>query len=81
VAVFGILWLAVINTAFAFSLWNHTLRTLQAMESSIINSTMIIQTTLLAWIFLGEKLTGLEWVGIGLAGLGVVLVQMRKRHP
>ncbi|HUG55595.1 MAG TPA: DMT family transporter, partial [Candidatus Limnocylindrales bacterium] len=27
-------WLAVANTAFAFTLWNHTLRTLTAVESS-----------------------------------------------
>ncbi|MFQ5419820.1 MAG: DMT family transporter, partial [Anaerolineae bacterium] len=43
-----ILWLAVVNTAFAFTLWNHTMRTLSAMESSIINNTMLIQVTILA---------------------------------
>ncbi|MCU0485333.1 MAG: DMT family transporter, partial [Anaerolineales bacterium] len=37
-----IFWLAGINTAFAFTLMNHTLRTLTAMESSMINSTMLI---------------------------------------
>ena len=36
-----IAWLAVVNTAFAFTLWNRTLRTLTAVESSIINSTML----------------------------------------
>jgi drug/metabolite transporter (DMT)-like permease len=35
-----IAWLAVINTALAFTLWNHTLRALPAVESSIINGTM-----------------------------------------
>ncbi|MFC2136317.1 DMT family transporter, partial [Bacteroidota bacterium] len=43
-----IIWLAGINTAFAFVLWNLTLRTLSAMESSIINNTMLIQIALLA---------------------------------
>ncbi len=38
-----ILWLAVVNSAFAFTLWNHTLRTLSAMESTLINNTMMIQ--------------------------------------
>ena len=45
-------WLAVVNTAFAFTLWNHTLRTLSAMASSIINSTMLVQIAVLAWLFL-----------------------------
>ncbi|MCA9917120.1 MAG: DMT family transporter, partial [Anaerolineales bacterium] len=35
-------WLALVNTAFAFTLWNHSLRTLSAMESSIINNTMAV---------------------------------------
>ncbi|HET6847070.1 MAG TPA: DMT family transporter, partial [Anaerolineales bacterium] len=37
-----ILWLAAVNTAFAFTLWNHTLRTLTAAESSICTGTMMI---------------------------------------
>jgi hypothetical protein len=36
-----IAWLAVVNTALAFPLWNHTLRTLSAMESSVINSNHV----------------------------------------
>jgi len=72
-------WLAVVNTAFAFTLWNHTLRTLSAMESSVINSTMLMQTALLAWIFLGENLTIQEWVGLLLVSSGVIIVQLRQR--
>ena len=71
-------WLAVVNTAFAFTLWNHTLRTLSAMESSIVNSTMLIQIAVLAWLFLGERLTWQEGIGMVLAGLGALIVQIRK---
>lgn len=70
-------WLAVVNTAFAFTLWNHTLRQLSAVESSVINSTMLIQIAILAWVFLGERLTWLESLGMVLAALGVLLVQLR----
>ena len=72
-----IVWLAAVNTAFAFTLWNHTLRTLSAMESSIINNTMLIQITILAWLFLRETLTWLEIIGLVLAALGALLVQVR----
>ncbi len=71
-------WLALVNTAFAFTLWNHTLRTLTAMESSIINSTMLIQIAILAWLFLGEPLTWQKIVGMALAGAGALVVQLRQ---
>ncbi|MDZ7626417.1 MAG: DMT family transporter [Ignavibacteriaceae bacterium] len=74
-----LLWLAVINTALAFTIWNFTLRTLTAMESSIINGTMLIQIAILAWIFLGEAITLLEGIGMLIAALGALLVQVRKR--
>ena len=77
-----ILWLAVINTALAFNIWNYTLRTLTAMESSLINSTMLVQVALLAWLILGEDLSRQQWAGIALAAVGVVLVQLKfKRKP
>jgi drug/metabolite transporter (DMT)-like permease len=71
-------WLAVVNTAFAFPLWNHTLRTLSAVESSIINSTMLVQIALLAWLFLGEELTAQQIGGMVMVGLGMLIVQLRR---
>jgi len=75
-----ILWLALVNTAFAFTLWNHTLRTLTAMESSIINGTMMIWIPILAILFLGETVTGKEILGLVITGIGTLIVQLRK-HP
>jgi len=74
-----IIWLAVVNTAVAFTLWNHTLRTLSAVESSIINNTMLIQIAVLAWLFLGESLSWRMVLGMVLAALGTLLVQIRRR--
>jgi drug/metabolite transporter (DMT)-like permease len=74
-----IAWLAVVNTAFAFTLWNHTLRTLSAVESSVINSLMMPQIAILAYLFLGETLNFREILGLGLVGMGVMVVQLRKR--
>jgi drug/metabolite transporter (DMT)-like permease len=73
-------WLAVVNTAFAFTLWNHTLRTISAMESSIINNTMLIQIPILAMIFLGERINLKEIIGLVVAGLGTVIVQLTRRE-
>ncbi len=73
----NLLWLAVINTALAFVIWNYTLRTLTAMESSIISGTMLIQIAILAWIFLGEGITLQGITGMAIAAVGAVLVQMK----
>jgi drug/metabolite transporter (DMT)-like permease len=74
-----LLWLAVVNTAVAFVIWNYTLRTLTAIESSIINGTMLIQIAVLAWIFLGEGISFQEIIGMTIAAIGAVLVQLKRR--
>jgi drug/metabolite transporter (DMT)-like permease len=76
-----VIWMAVVNTAFAFSLWNLTLQTLTAMESSLINNTMLVQIAILAWIFLGEKIDLKMAVGLFFVSAGVILVQLRKSVP
>lgn len=73
-----IIWLAVVNTALAFTLWNHTLRTLSAVESSIINGTMLVQIAVLAWLFLDEAPSIVDIAGLLLAGLGALVVQVRR---
>lgn len=75
-----ILWLALVNTAFTFTLWNHTMRTLTAMESSIINSTMLIWVTIFAVIFLHETISVKQLVGLVGTGLGTVIVQLRTTN-
>ncbi len=75
-----IIWLAGVNTAFAFALWNHTLRTLSSVESSVINNTMMIQIAILAVIFLGEKLSSLDILALLIASVGALLVQLRRRQ-
>lgn len=69
-------WLAVVNTAFAFTLWNHTLRTLTAVESSVVNNTMTIQIAILAVVFLGERPDPVQVVGLLLAAIGAAVVQL-----
>ena len=73
-----VLWLAVINTALAFTVWNHTMRRLSAMESSLINNTMLVHVAVLAWIFLGERPNARAMLGLVLVAGGVVLVQRRR---
>ena len=74
-----ILWLAVVNTAFAFTLWNFSLRHLGAGESAVINNTMLLQIALLGWIFLDEIPTAVQWLGLVIVFAGIALAQRRGR--
>jgi drug/metabolite transporter (DMT)-like permease len=74
-------WLAVVNTALAFTLWNRSLQTLSAVESSMINNTMLVQIAVLAWLFLGEPLGVRQVAGLALATVGIFLAHVRRSRP
>jgi drug/metabolite transporter (DMT)-like permease len=71
-------WLAVVNTALAFSLWSLSLQRLSALESAGINNTMLIQVAVLAWVFLGEAPGLIGVAGIVLVSVGVYLTQFSR---
>jgi drug/metabolite transporter (DMT)-like permease len=73
-------WLAVVNTAFAFTLWNRTQQKLTAMESSMINSAMLIEIPVLAWLCLGEGVSWRQILGMVLAGAGIIAAQLHARN-
>lgn len=70
--------LALVNTALAWTLWNHALRTLPAARASLINNTMMVYVAGLGWLFLGERLVVREVLGLALALAGVVAVQVGR---
>lgn len=76
-------WLAVVNTAVAFTLWNLSLRRLSAVESAGINNTMLIQIAVLGWVLLGESLGVAEILGVVAVSVGVFLTQapLGTRRP
>jgi drug/metabolite transporter (DMT)-like permease len=72
-----IIWLAGVNTALAFTLWNRSLQKLSAVESSIINNTMLVQIAVLAWLFLGEQLALRDIAGLILATVGILIAHLK----
>lgn len=77
------IWLAIINTALAYQLWNKTMRVLPALESTLINNSMLIQISILAWFFLEESLSPFQIIGLVIATVGVIMVQIfsTKNNP
>ena len=85
--IFYILWLAIVNTAFAFVLWNKAMQELSAIQITLINGTMLPQITILSIIFLGERPSNLEWFGIFCILISAIAIQLvsgndknRKSH-
>jgi drug/metabolite transporter (DMT)-like permease len=74
-----IAWLAVVNSAFAYTLWNGILKVLPAAEASILNNTMMVQIPILAVLFLGETITSRQLIGMGVVIIGTLLVQWQRR--
>lgn len=57
----------------------HTLRRLSAAQSSAINTTMVVHVAVLAWIFLGQRLSSLDLGLIRIGGEPVALAGLRRR--
>ncbi len=74
-----VLWLAVVNTALAYVLYNHALRELTALEMNILLNMNPLITAIWAWPLLGEKLSLVEGAGMLVAVAGVVLVQQKRK--
>jgi len=70
-----IVFLALVNTAVAYLLYNHALQTLMALELNMLLNLAPLGTALLAWIFLGEMVSAEQMAGIVIVIVGVGLVQ------
>jgi drug/metabolite transporter (DMT)-like permease len=73
-----ILFLGLIWIAFNLTAWNYFLRTLRSYEASILSSSVVIFTALFSLMFLGEKISLNQWLGIATMILGFALVQVRR---
>ncbi len=72
-----LLFLSLINTTIAFTVWNIALQRLTALEANLISNTMLVQIAILSWIFLGDAITWKMAAGMALVIGGVILVNLR----
>jgi len=75
-SIIYIIWLGVVNTALAFTLWNNAMRKLRAMDITVINSTMMPQIVILSIFFLGELPVLKEWIGLILLVFSILSIQL-----
>lgn len=67
--------LAFFNTALAFTLWNKAMRSLRAIDISLINNTMLPQITILSFVFLHENMNLLEFIGLSISFVTIIVLQ------
>jgi drug/metabolite transporter (DMT)-like permease len=60
-----VLWLAAVNTALGYILYNHALQVLTAFEMNVMLNLSPLWTALMAWFLLSERLFTLavDWHG------------------
>lgn len=74
-AWFIVLWLALVNTAFAYLIYYRSLQVLTALEMNVLLNIGPFGTALFAWFLLGETLTVTQLVGMAVVVAGVIFVQ------
>ncbi len=75
---FVVVWLAIVNTAVAYLLYNHSLQVLTAFEVNSMMNLTPLGTAALAWFITGETLDSIQVVGMVIIIVGVMLVQRRS---
>ena len=73
-----VLWLAAVNTALGYILYNHALQVLTAFEMNVMLNLSPLWTALMAWFLLSERLLLWQWIGMVIVVVGVALVQRRQ---
>jgi drug/metabolite transporter (DMT)-like permease len=77
-----IIYLALINTALGYTVYNYSLRELTALEMNMIMNLTSLLTALQSWIFLGEKISLIQFTGMLVMIAGVIMVQrLTKSEP
>ena len=74
-----ILFLAAINTALCYFLYNHALQVLTAIQMNIILNLTPVWTAIFGFFLLNERLGALQMLAIAIVIIGVMLVQMKKK--
>jgi drug/metabolite transporter (DMT)-like permease len=73
-----VIWLATINTALGYLVYNHALRVMQALEMNIMLNLSPLWTALMAWLVFRDKLSIYQVLGMVTVILGVVIVQWQR---
>lgn len=72
-----ILFAGLINSAIPFALFSYAVLHIATGLSSILNATVPLFGALIAWMWLGDRISRLRWLGLALGFVGVALLAWR----
>ncbi|MBI3961594.1 MAG: EamA family transporter [Deinococcus sp.] len=75
-AIVIILWLATVNTALAYTIWNTLLKTVPPFELSVLGNIIPLQTALIGWLLFHQHYRLQQILGLVIVLAGVSLVQL-----
>ena len=67
----------VVNSAIPFALYSWAVLHITTGLASILNATVPLFGALVAWVWLGDRINRLRWLGLGLGFVGVALLAWR----
>ncbi|WP_311220819.1 MULTISPECIES: DMT family transporter [unclassified Acidovorax] len=67
----------IINSAIPFALYSWAVMHIATGLTSILNATVPLFGALVAWVWLGDRITRLRWLGLALGFVGVALLAWR----
>jgi drug/metabolite transporter (DMT)-like permease len=70
--------LGAVNTAIPFALFAWAVLSITAGLASILNATAPLFAALVAWVWLRERLTVVQWIGMGIGFAGVLWLSFAK---
>jgi drug/metabolite transporter (DMT)-like permease len=73
-----VFWLALVNTALAYVLYNHSLQLLTALEMNVLLNLSPLFTAVMAWLWLDESLKVEQLAGMVVLVVGVIAVQQSR---
>ncbi len=73
-----ILFAGVLNSAIPFAFFAYAVLSINTGMASILNATVPLFGALIAWAWLGNRLTGLRWLGLLIGFVGVALLALQK---
>lgn len=78
--IFCVLFLAWGVNVVAFILYNSSLKMMAASQVGLWMNLLPLATLAFGWAFLGERLTSLQYVAVGLVSVGLIYSQIKPRR-
>ncbi|MHB1342496.1 MAG: DMT family transporter [Coriobacteriia bacterium] len=73
--------IVIVPTFIAVTLYLNGIRSLGAAQAAIVSTTEPLFTIAIAWVVLGERLTGMQFLGALLVVAGVVAAEWKQSSP